>query len=526
MNNKIKIITLTLFTSLLTLVGCDNSSSWEPGENAIEGALQPTNTNPTGELSDLNKMRISQNNFGLPSKGNPNILVVPLTFKNDVVVEKATGLDLTFDDKDISDINQLFFGEDKANLHSSVKSYYMKSSYGQLNIDGVVTPKLTYTEEFLDLVENVTYGTKTIEGVKEDILNFVYDKLFIETKTYNPEHFDSNKDGKIDSVHIVFNFPYYLAVTDDNNMTLSLHSLLTTLEPIFSSSLNEDTLFNSATLNSYGYYENNQYGAYSRIPISLIGNIIGLDSYADMVGTSDGQYRAPTGFVDMMDGYVGDHSAFSKYQLGWINPTVVSKNDIPLNQGMEVKLSKLEKEGDALVLCLDDEHTPFSEYLILEYYSPTGLNQMDASIMFKKAGIKVTHVDARLLRGYGDVYLPYDEEFDFDAEITLSNNEKVKYVYDYRHTNNYYNNYLDYGITSNNPLCLTLSKDGMNRHATSSSYGLSDEDLFHVNDTFGSDDQIEGFYKDFAFYDGEFLGIEFEVKELGETATITLRRAD
>lgn len=527
MNNKIKIITFTLLTSLLALSGCDNApEEWKPGENAIEGAVQPTNTNPTGELTNLNKMRISQNKFGLPSIGNPNILVVPVTFKNDVVVEKETGLDLTFSEEDIAGLNRMFFGDDDPNLRPSVKSYYKTSSYGKLNIDGVITPKVTYKDDFISTIQNITYGTKTVEGVYEDMLNQIYNYLFVETQTYNLDHFDSNKDGKIDSVHIVFNYPYNLGFEGDANMTNALSTFLTCLDVKFSNQLDENTLFNSATFNSYEWYSNTDYGLYSSMPISLIGNAIGLDNYADLVGKGDedGTRRSPMGNMDMMDLYIGDHSAFSKYQLGWIEPTVINKNDIPENDELAVNISKLEKEGDALVLAIGDDHDPFSEYLILEYYSPTGLNKYDF-FLFSKPGIKVTHVDARLIRGYGDVYMPYDGEFDFDAEITLSNNEKVKYVYDYRHTNNYYNNYLDYGITSNNPLCMILSKDGMNRHATEFVM-LSDSALFYAGDTFGSDDQIEGFYKNFAFYDGDLLGIEFEVTSLADDATITLRRAD
>ena len=99
----------------------------------------------------------------------------------------------------------------------------------------------------------------------------------------------------------------------------------------------------------------------------------------------------------MMDCNIGDIDSFSKYLLGWIKPTVA-------NSGQSVySLKPFESSGDALIIPIDYSDNPYGEYLILEYYTPTGLNKQDALTAYKtnkkqmytQNGLIMYHVDNR-----------------------------------------------------------------------------------------------------------------------------------
>ena len=97
-----------------------------------------------------------------------------------------------------------------------------------------------------------------------------------------------------------------------------------------------------------------------------------------------------------MDLNIGDHNAFSKSLLGWTNPTHVK-------EAKTYKLKPFESSGDCLIIKPNWEGSFLDEYLIIEYYTPTGLNYADShskystrELLYSKNGIKVLHVDARL----------------------------------------------------------------------------------------------------------------------------------
>ncbi|HBD05964.1 MAG TPA: hypothetical protein DCY93_00945, partial [Firmicutes bacterium] len=124
------------------------------------------------------------------------------------------------------------------------------------------------------------------------------------------------------------------------------------------------------------------------------GHILGLDDYYSYSENPD----SPMGGLDMMDYNIGDHCAFSKYLLKWIDPRYVVKEGT-------YTLKNFQKYGDAIILATNYNGTPFCEYLILEYYSPDGLNYLDSHYsysmssypkMFSKSGLRILHVDARL----------------------------------------------------------------------------------------------------------------------------------
>ncbi len=497
------------------------NSAWEPGAEAPANAVQPSVKNPQGELSDLNKMRVSQDNFGLPSKGEANILVVPVSIdqKNDF-----------YSDSLLETINATFFKT--GNDYPSVYQYYRDSSFKSLELTGVVSQEVHLEDSLSDLI--LYYNSNNKDALMQRIVNYVYNYLFVETETYYVGDFDSNDDRLVDNIAIVFNYSYDTSIDLGNDTMNSLY--LSMFKPTvgFHSSFSSS---DSPAVNSYISAAGNlalyNGKADSHVINNLIGQCIGLDDYSDLTGNSNNVYRSPLGYMDIEDGYVSDQNSFSKYQLGWIEPKAIKYSDIA-SQTMTIELEPAISSGDALTLYVGDK-SKYGEYLIIDYYTIEGVNDYDSqtssvygTTLYSKPGIRVLKADSRLVRGYEGNYYEYYEEPDFTVKADLGNGKNVDYVYDYAYTNSWTNSYSSNGITGTYPLISFLSKDGINRHCVSSQT-VSQADLFKKGDVFGSEDQIDGFYKDFAFdgngVEGEKLGISFEVTDLtDEKATLTLRR--
>lgn len=512
-------------------------SNWTPGENAIEGAKQPSIKNPVGELSVLNKMRFSQKRNGIPSKGKANILVVPITFKDDDLIASQTSLDLTFSDSDIAKIENLYFADnaDVIETMPSVKSYYEISSYGKLSLDGVVSPVVSYPTSYYDTLLKVL--NSGVEQVRSEIVEYVYNYLFEETQTYYVGDFDADKDGRVDAISILLNYPYGYIYGEDANESLANLVFAGPNNVGFEDTLvnPETTLVNSYSIISEGLRDNTAEVPVSNLYINLVGHMLGLENLEDTNATSSVYARNAFGYKDMMAGAVGDHSAFSKYQLGWIEPKLITANSLP-EEGLEVSIVDLTTSGDALLLYTGN-HSRFGEYLLVDMYHPdTVINKANTKTVspygvtnFGTRGVRVTKVDARLVRGYSNTFVEYNEEMNFADYKVLPNGEKIKYVYDYAYTNSTKNKYYNCGITSNYFLACLLSSNGQNRHLTSSAFDFTSTDLFKAGSVFGASTQIEGFYKNFRF-DGEgtngpLLNISFEVKEfINNKAKIKLWR--
>ena len=513
--------------------GSSSSSStpWTPGSDALEDAKQPEVKDPIGARSALNRLNASQGKPGMPSLGDVNLLVVPVQLSDQEDISEV------FDDQLLKNLDGTFFGEGAD--FPSVKEFYEESSGYSLHLDGVTTPVVEIEETLDDAI--ATIGSKGMAGFLSGVTSEVYDYLFVdETRTYDPADFDSDDDGKIDGIVLVnpmLSLLVYQMFGISSTGDTSYDALLS------DASLFEDSL--SAPVNSVSwtsvfaslYYSIIHYGL-EQIPlipdshfyINFVGAMMGLDSYYDFTGNSTtGTYRAPLAMTDRMDGYIGDHNPFSKYQLGWLSPSVYTPENVPA-EGVDVTVSA----ESPIVLSYADDGL-YGEYLLVDLYTPTGLNQADAKepyiygrSTFSKAGIRVYEVNSTLARGRENQYVPYVGEPDYEATYLSANGSQQKYSYAYRHSNSSVNPLSEYGIMDKEPLLSLLSKKGMNRHITDFNVSLSDDDLFHAGDAFDQGD-VPGFYKDFAFDSGTALGITFTVKSIDEasgSAVLTLRRAN
>ncbi len=476
----------------------------------IAGAEQPSVTDPQGERSLLNDLRATSDTNGLPSLGQANILVVPVNFNDDNET-------FILSDDEADDLDEAYFG-----ASDSIASYYSTSSYGNLSLDGVVSPIVTLPET-VDTYAFTAYYYG-LEEVIAQITEYVYDYLFVETGTYDIADFDADDDGKVDYISLCYSWSNTASV--DNSTLQTLLGYLLDDGEIFHDSLGDDILVNSASWSSarVSAAEGNEDRLARYVYTS--GLSLGLEDYSDStVSDFSGLARAPLGHIDAMDGYGGDHNPFSKYQLGWTDPTVITPANVGAS-GTTLTINASVNSDDVILLSYEDQGE-FGEYLLIDLYSPTSLNEYSANNNntegrknFSEAGIRVYKVNSNLAYLYNDWYYEFEDEYDFTS------GEEYTYAY----SNDSVNPLYDYGITENFALCELLDASGSNRHMTDESVELSNDSLFHEGDTFGGESIIPGFYEDFKFdgsgYDGEYLGLTFTIDSLSSTsATITIREA-
>ncbi len=345
-----------------------------------------------------------------PTSGDVPILVIPVSFSDYPCSGIDGGCDVVRED-----IRQSFFGEAQAMRWHSVASFYETSSYGQLRFTGVVsdwfTPPITATQ----LLDKIQYG------VTQDVLRPAID-WYRTTYDDSLEQFDADDDGFLDAVYLVYSVPAHgheeIFVDEDR-----IFWAYTTYDSMAIASLSLPSPFNYGW-SSYdfmykdGWYERDEKGRLLRddddepvfhpytdtlgrlLPdahtfIHEMGHFLGLTDYYTY-DYKDGDWGA-AGTLDMMDYNVGDHNAFSKSLLSWITPTIVTEPDT-------FTIRPLVTHGEALLIPITYRGTLLGEYLLVEYYQPTSLNQKDSiepfagyyPRLFTNPGIKIYHVDARI----------------------------------------------------------------------------------------------------------------------------------
>ena len=329
----------------------------------------------------------------MPSTGDVNVLVVP------VLVPGYDEIDINgdkIDDKEKvrSDIETLFFGnpeEDERLKFGSVASFYEESSYGKLHIDGTVT-------EWFDVKEELGYtaATQVTSDVTTEIMLKAVEN-FRSTQNDDLKSFDSDSDGFIDAVWLVYSAPDYTnggPNLDDMNFWA------------YTSWANQDSdgNKNSPVANVYGWASYDfMYEGYQTISLDShtfiheTGHFLGLQDY---YSTDGNPTYSPLGKVDMMDNNIIDHNSYTKMLLGWTKPYLVYGN-------AEIDLHSMQNENACIVLQGDDapvtnEFNPFSEYILIELYTNEGLNEIDSYNQYESVlapqgtGVRIYHIDKRL----------------------------------------------------------------------------------------------------------------------------------
>lgn len=323
---------------------------------------------------------------GLPSTGDVDVLVIPIEF-TDCLAPKSM----------VKDLETAFFGTSEATGWESLNSYYLKSSYGKLNIQGtVLEPFQTgHTVSYYNQLQaQYNRDLERYENYETDVYpdNVEFSIIEAALAYYDSQidyaKYDSDQDGYIDSIYLVYTTDY--DAQSDNSLWWAFTTEYYTETEVYYDGVQADFYMFMSYQFIFDELQGQKVQYNAETIIHETGHLLGLDDYYDYDETT-----GPSGGIgggDMMDYNVGDHNAYSKLMLGWVTPLVVT------GKNTTVELESFAESGDCVIICKEWNGTFFDEYYIIDFYTPTNLNAFakGESGLFSIAGIRIYHIDATL----------------------------------------------------------------------------------------------------------------------------------
>ena len=227
-----------------------------------------------------------------------------------------------------------------------------------------------------------------------------------ENSSISRTDFDSDHDGYLDGVMLIYGAPDQSALGDyqSDNLWAYTSWLGSTASPSYPRPnvffwASYDFMYSSSDAfdrtgkSNYGTGSTTNCAIDTHTFIHEMGHVLGLDDYYDY----SGQFM-PAGGFSMQDYNIGAHDPFSVMAYGWAKPYIVTDT-------AELVIETFQKSRDFILISpkWNAYNSPFDEYILLELYSPTGLNQFDCDHKYRYYGqgpnvtaIRMWHVDARL----------------------------------------------------------------------------------------------------------------------------------
>lgn len=355
-------------SSFLSSAGVSSSSPSSSSSSSLD-QLEPQDVLKYG-FQDLNNTQYADS---LPARGQYSILVLPIEFT-----------DYRFSESELTDLDSTLNAENGTAYWESLSSYYYKSSYGQLDLSFVVAD--VYESGYTARGAYNQYGASGSDnGIT--LINAAFNEY---SATHDVERFDTDGNGWIDGVIAVYSCPDYYSgnLTYDQTGFYWAYTYWAQNEPNGY----------SPTVNLYFWlsidfiYEAGDGDAHTLI--HEFGHMLGLDDlYSDSANGT-----AYAGGLDMMDLNILDHGAYAKILLGWLKPYVVTEA-----AAIEITPSTITPSA-IIVPSSSWNGNAFNEYLVIELYAPTGLNEQDSLNSYSnrprgysKPGVKISHIDARVM---------------------------------------------------------------------------------------------------------------------------------
>ena len=403
-------------------------------------APTPTETMPSQQydpakvdkstLREQMKRYFEKENIGnplpIPSTGAYNLLVIPVQFS-----------DRPISDEQMDRLGKAFNGTSADTGWESVNSYYKKSSYGKLDMTFDVQ-KPFVTDQNYKYYEDYS-GKITVDG---ETITKTGDILLLElalayyAQSLDLTKYDTDNDGIIDAVYLIYSAPvtydseanadsiYWAYVTTYPTETQKYDGLEVGYYLFAGFDFMDEHTGNSndTYLGQEGYTPYSGLKIMAETYIHETGHLLGLDDYydyEDAKGSGEG-----LGGADMMDYNVGDHDAYSKLILGWVDPTVITTTQT-------VTINAFESSGQFLMVLLDYDGTYFSEYLLIDLYANTGLNALGASqqnsLLYYDSktkvgaeyGVRIYHVSSSIKNPYSDDYYSFTDNNNSVSDTAL-----------------------------------------------------------------------------------------------------------
>ena len=361
-------------------------------------------------VSDVQKTTIAQtyndyiknNGYTLsscPLTGNAKLLVIPLWFNNsDSYITTAKKESVR------NDIQTAYFGTSEETGWHSVSSYYRTESEDRLNLTGTVSE---WYEPDISSSEAGSYN----ESQTNSLITRAVTWYFSNHSSDRRRNYDSDGDGYIDSVMVIYGAPdnstdrrqgsnmwaYCYWVQDSSEKSTS--SPGTNVYFWASYDFMYGTNASSRTGKNYGGGDTSHCTLDTHTFIHEMGHVLGLEDYYDYAHGGN-----PAAGFSMQDYNVGGHDPFSLMAFGWADPYIPATST-------EITIGEFQSTRELILLTptWNSYDSAFDEYLLLELYSPNGLNAFDSTYTYSgnypkgpsTPGIRLWHVDARVLERTG-----------------------------------------------------------------------------------------------------------------------------
>ncbi len=474
-------ISTTFLTSSETVTASTSTTTLSPLTTTTTTTTQTTTSTTQTTIStedgvpfiptDYTLLQDELDVIGIPSTGEVKVLV----FAVDFVDFPSASSNIT-----IEDIDTAFNGDSAELTYESLNSYYDKSSYGQLDLTADIygfyrasQPASYYEDEYDKLWATDQYGNWLYDDdeVTYPDSDLIYELLQYYDDQIDYSDYDSNGDGYIDGVYVVYTHPVsYLNGSDlwwaYQDVYIYEGDVFDGVEPYY------------FVWSGTEFFEEGSDNINARTIIHESGHMMGLDDYYDYYDADIYHNSGGLGGADMMDYAVGDHGAFSKLILGWIRPIVVETS-------MTVDIRPFLEAGEVILLTEHWNGTIFDEYLLISYFVPEGLNDDDPTYLFSTEGIVIYHVSAKIGNGYDE--------------------------------NSYYYSIFNYNNTDTVHKLIKIIEADMDGDIDRYS-DAENSDLFQEGDILGSN-----IYSTYKWYDNTALGITIEIVSItSDSAEITI----
>ncbi|OGP73777.1 MAG: hypothetical protein A2V86_01375 [Deltaproteobacteria bacterium RBG_16_49_23] len=295
---------------------------------------------------------------GMPTSGPVKVLALLIAFQDTPQIVSDTQASVN---------SKLFVDGEGSPPYESLRNFYRRSSYNQLEIQGNALG--WYTTPYPR--SNVVETTQGRQNLIKEALNY-YEALGHDFAQY-----DNDSDGIIDYLIVIWT---------------GSHGAWSSFWWGYKTWFGDSTFrLDGKRLGDYSWqWESYNYpsGAFDpKVVIHETGHALGLPDYYDYddaVGPDGG-----VGDLDMMDGNKGDHNCFSKFLLDWISPQAYGLGT------HAVMLNSSGTSQDAIVVMPGAvQGNPFGEFFMIQ-----NRNRVGNDTPFPGDGLLIWHVDARLNAG-------------------------------------------------------------------------------------------------------------------------------
>ncbi len=531
MKNRFKRI-LIFTASIFLLSACSSNTASSSSSTTYIDDDKTNNPIEKTKLSYTYTDYIDHNIYQLdncPLEGSPKLLVFPVWFSDSKSFISESKKETVRED-----IQKAYFGTNEETGWRSVKTYYEELSGGKLTLTGTVTNWFTVNSSYRNYQQNEKGGEAT-----NALVSTLTNQYFTNHPNEKRSDYDYDNDGYLDGVMLIYaapnysNFPDYEDKDYDNLWAYcywlqNVNKDKSTPIPNVFFWASYDFMYSASkaktqTGNTYNGGNTDHCNIDTHTFIHEMGHVLGLEDYYDYLGNA----YTPAGGFSMQDYNVGSHDPYSVMSLGWSKPYIPTES-------MTISLRPFQASRDLILLSpsFNSGNSPFDEYLLLEYYTPTGLNEFDSTYQYGNyplgpsiSGIRLWHVDARLVYYASESSTPTSKNITTDLTKGIGVTHAMTNSYEYK------NNYSSYDDDSGSDYLSPLGKGYYDynllqliRNNSKETYRpsstLSSGDLFTEGDSFSMKSYSLQFVNGTKLNNGYALGWTFNVKSINSSEAV------